>query len=375
VLGWRYYEFGFRSQTRVQELLYRWDETRRLRDAQFAKLPPVGEQEYVEPGVLWWTFDAMSASRRGAPSGVETTPVPDPTSPGVSRDSAAVLVLDEVDRVDPSVCRDLVDVLVAASFQVPELGLRVVPLEPPLVILTSGDERALPPAVTRACVGVVLALPDMDALIEIGRLHFPDVPVEKLAAVAERVVEGAPVPTTGQFLDVLRVLQSLGVEPGDDRFKVVEKTILGAGRAEIEQPMAPVTKTSAAEGCVFVCYSRDDESFVLPLAKALLQKRMPRVWLDQWSIPGGADWNAAIDEAILSCARFLIVLSPSAVASPEVQSELRLALNENRPVIPVVLEPCRIPRQLTILQHIHVAGRAPDDASMLEQIVRALARE
>jgi hypothetical protein len=92
---------------------------------------------------------------------------------------------------------------------------------------------------------------------------------------------------------------------------------------------------------IFICYARNDEAFVLPLASQLKARGVP-VWLDQWDIPPSADWDQAIDEAIVRCAHFLIVLSPVAINSREVKGELRLALDENKPVLPVLYQPCRI---------------------------------
>lgn len=380
-LGWRYYRFGFGSETRLKDLCYRWDEVRRLRDAQVAQGQLWGPHEYVEPGVLWWTFDADSAARRGAPAGQVSAPAADPGSPGASREPGAVLALDEIDRVDPALCRDLFDLVSAASFEVPELGLRVAARDRPLVILTSAEERALPPAVRRACVAVELAFPCIDDLVAIGQLHFPDAPVDQVAAIAsrvqalrmERIEADAPPLTTADYLDVLRAVRGLGIEADEDRFGAVEEALLGSRKPAIARPLASATPSADPQGCIFICYSRDDESFVLELAKALVRRGVRGLWLDQWSIPGGADWNAAIDEAIYGCARFLIVLSASAVAKIEVQSELRLALNERKPIVPVILEPCRVPRQLNVIQQIFVKERPPDDPAMLEQIVRAIA--
>jgi hypothetical protein len=56
---------------------------------------------------------------------------------------------------------------------------------------------------------------------------------------------------------------------------------------------------------VFVCYAREDEAFVLKLAAHLRDRGVP-VWLDQWEISSGTDWDQSIDNAIYDCARFLI---------------------------------------------------------------------
>jgi len=90
---------------------------------------------------------------------------------------------------------------------------------------------------------------------------------------------------------------------------------------------------------VFLCYARKDEDFVLKLAANLKERGVP-VWLDQWDIPPSADWDLTIDDALYDCARFLIVLSPAARASREVRGELRTALDENKPIVPVLYQKC-----------------------------------
>jgi formylglycine-generating enzyme required for sulfatase activity len=122
---------------------------------------------------------------------------------------------------------------------------------------------------------------------------------------------------------------------------------------------------------IFVCYARDDQEFVLKLA-ANLKKRGVPIWLDQWDIPPGANWNRTIDEALYECAQFLIVLSPAAVDSDEVEGEWVIAKKEQKPILPILHQQCRIPRQLQVLQHIDFTSRDPDDSTGLGQISRVL---
>lgn len=86
------------------------------------------------------------------------------------------------------------------------------------------------------------------------------------------------------------------------------------------------------DGHVFICYSRNDEDLVLKLATILKQQGVP-VWLDQWDIPPGADYNRTIERALNSCARLLLFLSPAAVGSDEVQSEWLKALKDRKLVL------------------------------------------
>jgi hypothetical protein len=119
---------------------------------------------------------------------------------------------------------------------------------------------------------------------------------------------------------------------------------------------------------VFICYARNDQNFVLELATKLKEHGVP-VWIDQWDIPPSTDWDQAIDEAVDHCAHFLIVLSPAAIESREVRGELRLALDKNKPIVPVLYEPCDIPRQLRLIQYVDYRNRGPDDATALAQVL------
>ena len=112
---------------------------------------------------------------------------------------------------------------------------------------------------------------------------------------------------------------------------------------------------------IFICHARRDEDFVLKLAANLKERGVP-VWLDQWDIPPGTDWDLTIDNAIYDCARFLIVLSPAAVASQEVRGELRTALDEDKPIVSVLYQACRIPRQLRLIQHVDFSYDSYDGA-------------
>jgi hypothetical protein len=126
----------------------------------------------------------------------------------------------------------------------------------------------------------------------------------------------------------------------------------------------------------FVSYSRKDSDFVLRYAGNLIGDF--DLWLDQWDIPrlleGDADWDKAINDAILDCSHFLIILSPQSVKSKEVLGELRLALDENKIIVPVLYQACDVPRQLRRLQYIDFAtrGKGPDDFSLISQTLKRL---
>ena len=167
-LGYRYYEKTITSATRAQDLLWHFDAVRRLSDAQVKERK--AKEEYVEPGVLWWAFNADSARRRGLEEGLE------PESPATEPDAAinagrlkdrAVVLIDEIDKADPDVPNGLLEPLSATTFVVQDTNATVKRTSKPhddelshlLVVITTNEERDLPPAFVRRCIVFTLAHP------------------------------------------------------------------------------------------------------------------------------------------------------------------------------------------------------------------------
>lgn len=134
---------------------------------------------------------------------------------------------------------------------------------------------------------------------------------------------------------------------------------------------AGAEKVGPGAGHTFVCYAREDSAFVLDMA-AHLKAAGANVWLDQWDIPSGADWDYEVDRALYGCAYFLIVLSTAAVESGEVRSELRTALDEHKRIVPVLYQKCRIPRRLKLIQHIDFTESGDGRDAALRELVGAV---
>jgi hypothetical protein len=110
----------------------------------------------------------------------------------------------------------------------------------------------------------------------------------------------------------------------------------------------------ATGSAVFICYSRDDQSFVDQLLGDLHEHGVA-TWRDVDNIRGGRQsnmmgWRAAIEDALDRCAAMLIILSPGAVESQEVQAEWNHFASFKRPIFPVVAQECSIPFFLKIYQ-------------------------
>jgi MoxR-like ATPase len=234
VLGWRYYEKVISSRTQAQDLLWEVDHLRRLQDAQLNELQG-GIGSYLNPGVLWWGFDNTSAlnhAKQGAASQMD---------PNLNLDASAaqraVVLLDEIDKADPDVPNNLLVPLGSFQFQVEESApVKISEESVPLVIITTNDERDLPPAFLRRCVELVLPVPDRQRLLEIGRLHWPETSVtlrEKLADLVLSTPTGgpAPAPSIAEYLDAIRACAKLGVEPDSEHWEnLIKATLWKHGR-------------------------------------------------------------------------------------------------------------------------------------------------
>ena len=118
----------------------------------------------------------------------------------------------------------------------------------------------------------------------------------------------------------------------------------------------------------FFSYCREDSDFALKLA-ADLKSAGADVWIDQLDIEPGLPWDRAVEDALNSAPRMLVLLSPVSVASENVRDEVSFALSRQKRVIPVLYRDCDIPFRLARLQHIDFR---PDYGRALSILLRAL---
>jgi MoxR-like ATPase len=254
-LNYRYYEHVVTSTTRAQDLLWRYDTVRRLSDAQ-VRGRELSDTDYVEPGVLWWAFDAQSAACRGVDerSKMPATLAQDPNAElnRDRREDAAVVLIDEIDKADPDVPNGLLGPLGTTSFVVHETGVEVRrptrsdkevlrdPVSRLLLVVTTNEDRDLPMAFIRRCVVHRLAHPDANRLVDIARLHFAnsdpidDELFETLARHVEKLRREAVKmatrpPSTAEFLDAVRASRALKIEVREmsEAWRILEQTTLG----------------------------------------------------------------------------------------------------------------------------------------------------
>jgi MoxR-like ATPase len=237
-LGWRYYEEVVSSRTQARDLLWQFDTLQRLNHATLQKTSLKPDAEYVRPGALWWAFNRESARTRGGLGTTASVESHTELNDAAKPEAGAVVLLDEIDKADPDVPNDLLVPLGSLEFKVTDLGdLRVQAVRPPLVVITSNDERDLPRAFLRRCAVVDLPRPDRGRLLEIARQHFGNDPereklyaklVDRLEALANEVSRDRRAPSTPELLDAIGswLRLELPLDADSDTAKEIERLTL-----------------------------------------------------------------------------------------------------------------------------------------------------
>ncbi len=187
---------------------------------------------FLHPRALWWALNWESAAAQAAvvsSLAAEQPPQPD----GGDRRRGCVVLIDEIDKAESDVPNGLLEALGAGCFTPQGHAEPVTAVgPPPLVVVTTNEERALPDAFIRRCLVLHLALPRepealVARLIERGRTHFgdidgrPQVLPAVLATAANLLAEDRaealrrqwrPLPGQAEYLDLVRavVVQARG---------------------------------------------------------------------------------------------------------------------------------------------------------------------
>lgn len=193
-----FFSWPIKSTSKAQDGLYSYDHLMRLRDTQDLDLKVKPEKkQYVRYGPIGNAF-------RGS---TEKTP--------------CILLIDEIDKADIDFPNDLLNELEWQSgkmIDIPEAESKIEVRHPPIVIITSNDERELPAAFLRRCVFYYIDFPDEKELKKIAQAHlksFKDQPLKservsqlideflKLRANMEEKAVTDKKPSTSELLDWL----------------------------------------------------------------------------------------------------------------------------------------------------------------------------
>ena len=106
---------------------------------------------------------------------------------------------------------------------------------------------------------------------------------------------------------------------------------------------------------IFVSYSTHDRESALTLV-GYLRSAGHSAWIDQSGIDAATSWSKEIAEALEDCKAFILLLSPSSLASVNVAKELAVAAELKKHIIPIELEAVQLKREflyhLTGLQRV-----------------------
>ena len=92
----------------------------------------------------------------------------------------------------------------------------------------------------------------------------------------------------------------------------------------------------------FISYARGDRAFALRLTGDL-RKEGAETWRDENDIQSAEKWDQSIVKGIGSCPEFLIILSRRSVDSEFVLKELDCAIEQNKRIVPVLRNTCKLP--------------------------------
>lgn len=232
------------ARTEPQDLLWRFDAIARLADAQTRESTSnsVNPLDYISPGPLWWALNWNAAERyvNDRPKAAAMRPglsLTLQTGEQVQQESRAstrgtVLLLDEIDKADSELPNSLLEVLANTGFRLPWEGLEINAANgnKPLILITTNEDRELPPAFVRRCL-VLNIVPDGDDFAawikQRARVHFRDPerePVDDRPALTQTILDDAaaelikernenrgdgPQPGLAEYLDLLRGLHHL----------------------------------------------------------------------------------------------------------------------------------------------------------------------
>jgi MoxR-like ATPase len=222
------------ARTESTDLHYSFDAIARLGQAQILSVTArsnekdviscLDEKKFLRPGPLWWVFDWKGAEDHYQASIIKG---PRPPPPGEEwkwePSKGTVLLIDEIDKADPDLPNGLLESFGNGQFSVPYCDKNQVVKcksehEPPLVIVTTNEERELPAAFVRRCLVLTMVLPDgedlVKLLIERGQAHFQNrikpevykIAAEQLVKERTEAVNALVKPGQAEYLDILRAI-------------------------------------------------------------------------------------------------------------------------------------------------------------------------
>ena len=170
-LGLPFEAWYVKSTSRAQEGLYTYDTVGRLRDAQLAASGRLTDAQIqrMEDAAAYIRWGALGKAFR--------------------QNQRVVVLIDEIDKADIDFPNDLLLELDEQRFRVEEIDDEVKAIAPPIVFITSNDEKDLPDAFLRRCLFHYVEFPTRDRLTQIVRSRFPKASEELVDQAILRFLE------------------------------------------------------------------------------------------------------------------------------------------------------------------------------------------
>lgn len=119
---------------------------------------------------------------------------------------------------------------------------------------------------------------------------------------------------------------------------------------------------------IFISYSRADKDFAAQLLEDLSDYDV-KIWMDVRNIPHGANWDLEVQKGLDSSDMLLLLLSPTAVQSQNVTDEWSYFIAKNKPILPLLIQPCDVPFRLMRRQQVDFTT---DYFRGLQELINAL---
>ena len=101
----------------------------------------------------------------------------------------------------------------------------------------------------------------------------------------------------------------------------------------------------------FISYSTINKEFTTKFVKSLRAGGYP-VWFDLLDIPTGSRRDDEVKQALRECSTFVVILTPQSIASENVKDEINYAIDQDKHILPVLLEACDVPLRLRRFQYV-----------------------
>ncbi len=207
------FEVPITSESKVSQLVSRFDEVQRLMDAQAAianaQMKQAGIDMHIETGGR--RVDELEQYVHLGPLAQAFS------TPG------SVLLLDEIDKAPRELPNNLLFLLSERRIVVPETGQVIAcgPGEMPVIVITSNHEQDLPAPFVRRCVYAYIEFPPPDRMRDIIRMHHPQAKPPLVEAALQifyqlRELGLTRNPSTSEILDWIAYLVQQEVEDPQD---------------------------------------------------------------------------------------------------------------------------------------------------------------